>query len=138
MQVRAGPSRQGAGRVLSQAALLRPIGSAAPASPPLSPLQRTCDSPPSSFTPLAPTHPLNGRGNLLQLCVQAHVPPEHNYDWFYRFLVCGWDSGLPANDTARLDGCLRLVRFARRAAPWRFRRARLWGPCNFWQRCHSA
>ncbi|KAI8467361.1 MAG: hypothetical protein J3K34DRAFT_430893 [Monoraphidium minutum] len=49
------------------------------------------------------------RGNLLQLCTQAHVPPEHNFDWFYRSLLCGWDSGLPANDTSRLDSCLSQV-----------------------------
>ncbi|KIY98459.1 hypothetical protein MNEG_9504 [Monoraphidium neglectum] len=48
-------------------------------------------------------------GNLVQLCVGRHTPPDHNFDWFYRFLTCSWDSGLPVSSPELVTTCLDKV-----------------------------
>jgi len=55
-------------------------------------------------------------GNLLQLCVAAHTPDEHNHSWLMKFLLCTWDSGLPRDSKEMLKTCLDQV-LGERAEP---------------------
>lgn len=48
-------------------------------------------------------------GNMLQLCVGQHVPREHNYDWFMKFLLCTWDSGVGPFNKSVVKTCLSQV-----------------------------
>jgi hypothetical protein len=48
--------------------------------------------------------------NLVQLCVGRHTPPDRNYDWFYKFLTCSWDSGPHVTSQALLNACMDKVR----------------------------
>ncbi|KAI8467488.1 MAG: hypothetical protein J3K34DRAFT_430520, partial [Monoraphidium minutum] len=48
-------------------------------------------------------------GNLAQLCVERHAPLDKNYDWFYRFLLCTWDSGMPIGSKEGAEECLDKV-----------------------------
>jgi hypothetical protein len=44
--------------------------------------------------------------NLLQLCVAHHSPPEKNYEWVMRFMLCSWDNGTPAHSKETLAACM--------------------------------
>ncbi|KIZ04351.1 hypothetical protein MNEG_3606 [Monoraphidium neglectum] len=48
-------------------------------------------------------------GNKYQLCVGRHTPPEHNRDWFLKFLVCTWDGGDSPSSKAGVKACLDKV-----------------------------
>ncbi|KAI8467489.1 MAG: hypothetical protein J3K34DRAFT_430522 [Monoraphidium minutum] len=48
-------------------------------------------------------------GNLAQLCVDRHAPPERNHEWAFRFMLCAWDSGLPLGSGKLVNTCLDKV-----------------------------
>lgn len=48
-------------------------------------------------------------GNRFQLCVQEHVPPAHNRDWYMKFLVCLWEGDENASSNPKVDKCLDKV-----------------------------
>jgi hypothetical protein len=91
--------------VRSPAAFREPTLPRAPFSPPrCSYIQHE-----SGDRVLCPNGEAECAGNLIQLCVQRHTPPENNYSWFYRFLLCSWDSGLPSNSRDMARACLDKV-----------------------------